>query len=119
MHTTVEYIDQLEKDKNNLCKNLLAMGVVTDENDTFTSLSNKVLDIQFMIYDGWKKELDIRGLDLPREAIITMFNRLANVKEESETYLVELGENISKLSLSDMSIANDKGWKVYGSLNDE
>ena len=42
-----------------------------------------------------------------------------NVKGESETYLVELGENISKLSLSDMSIANDKGWKVYGGLNDE
>ena len=46
MATTEEYINQLKIDKQNLVNNLSEKGIETNNNETFTSLVNKVIDIE-------------------------------------------------------------------------
>lgn len=46
MATTTDYINQLKIDKTNLVNNLVEKGIEATENETFTSLVPKVLDIQ-------------------------------------------------------------------------
>ena len=46
MATTTDYINQLKTDKTNLVNNLIEKGVSAMENETFTSLVPKILDIE-------------------------------------------------------------------------
>lgn len=46
MATTTDYINSLKQDKTNLVNNLVEKGVEATEDETFTSLVPKVLDIQ-------------------------------------------------------------------------
>ena len=45
-HSTSEYLQQLQNDKATLVDNLTAKGVTASDNETFTELVPKVLDIQ-------------------------------------------------------------------------
>ena len=46
MPSTSDYINQLKKDKENLVSNLVSKGVEANEEETFTSLVPKVLDVK-------------------------------------------------------------------------
>lgn len=46
MATTNEYLNQLQKDKQNLIDNLNTMGVESYDNETFTDLAPKVLEVK-------------------------------------------------------------------------
>lgn len=46
MATTTQYLEQLQNDKANLVNNLVAKGVQATDEETFTQLVPKVLDIQ-------------------------------------------------------------------------
>ena len=46
MATTNEYLNQLQKDKQNLVDNLNTMGVESYDNETFTDLTPKVLEVK-------------------------------------------------------------------------
>lgn len=46
MATTNEYLNQLQKDKQNLVDNLNTMGVESYDNETFTDLAPKVLEVK-------------------------------------------------------------------------
>ncbi len=114
MHTIDEYLNQLENDRKELNKNLIAMGASCNEEETFTSLSKKVLNIPFMVYDGWDTDFDFSKVEMSREAMVTIFNRLADVNSSEEKKTIIIGkENSVKLTVEDMRIAQEKGWDIY------
>ena len=79
MPTTTDYINQLKTDKQKLVDNLISKGVQATDNETFTDLVPKVLDIQSGGSDEWKDVL----IDL-------MDNKGANVKKLPDD-LTEIG----------------------------
>ena len=115
MITTEQYLTQLTEDRKNIASNLRSKGIDTTGQETFTELADKVKEIPFVVFDGWKvKGVDISHLDLPKEALNEILSRLADVKSESEDYDITFGgDNLAKLTVKEMNVARDKGWKIY------
>ena len=102
MPTTSEYLQQLQTDKQNLVDNLVTKGVSATNDETFTSLVPKVLDIQ----SGSGEELEINnaGYLFYQGARLNSLSQLLNVCKNINScyYMFNSCSNLQEVDLSNL-----------------
>lgn len=126
MATTQDYLTQLQTDKQNLVNNLVEKGVEATNDETFTSLVPKVLDISgggetytpeyisFRGYTGTSLENALKNIDTSK---ITAFNNLFNACSyitsiDLSTFDISNGSNLSYMFYDCINLVSLSNFKV-------
>ena len=106
MPTTSEYLQQLQTDKQNLVDNLVTKGVSASNDETFTSLVPKVLDIQSG--GGEKLEINDARYLFYKGARLNSLNQLLNACKNVTncSYMFHSCINLDSINLKSLDTSN-------------